>query len=241
MTTCYDSTTPSQIPADAPIVAGYIDGLYAWKPADWARFSGQHVTITVFGAAGAQVADVERGDLTPQQGADWARRELAAGRRPTIYSDRSTWPTVVGLLGAEARLVSWWAADPTGTPHLVPGSACTQYAWNQLGQTGGKNVDISVTNGVWPGTITPVPPTPSAPKKPVAVAIEACSTGGYWIAAADGGVFAYGGAPFHGSLGGKTLSAPIVDIAASGAGYYLVGADGAVYAFNCTYYGGTNQ
>jgi hypothetical protein len=64
---------------------------------------------------------------------------------------------------------------------------------------------------------------------------------GYWIAAADGGVFAYGSAPFYGSLGGKTLSAPIIDIAACGSGYYLIGADGAVYAFNCTYFGGTNQ
>jgi hypothetical protein len=144
MTTCYDSTSPDQIPADAPIVAGYIDGLYAWSAAQWARFPGQHVTITVFGAAGARVADVERGDLTPAQGADWARREIAAGRRPTIYSDRSTWPEVIKLLGSQALQVDWWAADPTGTSHLVPGSVCTQYAWNSLGQTGGLNVDISL-------------------------------------------------------------------------------------------------
>ena len=237
MTTCYDSTTPSQIPTSAPIVAGYIDGLYKWSAADWARFPGQHVTISVFGAAGAQVADVERGDLTPQQGANWARAEIAAGRRPTIYSDKSTWPTVVQMLGADARLVDWWAADPTGTPHLVPGSVCTQYAWNSLGQTNGANVDVSVTNGTWPGIFVPV--TPKTPAR-VGLALSPDAKG-YWIAAADGGVFSYGSARFHGSMGGKVLSAPIVGITACGDGYYLMGADGAVYAFNCSYFGGANQ
>jgi hypothetical protein len=30
--------------------------------------------------------------------------------------------------------------------------------------------------------------------------------GGYWVAAADGGVFSYGGAPFYGSLGNVHLN-----------------------------------
>jgi hypothetical protein len=36
---------------------------------------------------------------------------------------------------------------------------------------------------------------------------------GYWLAAADGGVFTFGSAPFEGSMGGKPMNAPIVGIA----------------------------
>ena len=48
------------------------------------------------------------------------------------------------------------------------------------------------------------------------------------LVAADGGVFAFGDAVFEGSLGGRTLSAPITAIALSptGDGYWLVGSDG---------------
>lgn len=36
---------------------------------------------------------------------------------------------------------------------------------------------------------------------------------GYWLAAADGGVFSFGSAPFEGSMGGHTMDAPVVGIA----------------------------
>ena len=55
---------------------------------------------------------------------------------------------------------------------------------------------------------------------------------GYWLAGADGGIFAFN-APFSGSMGGKPLNAPMVGIArsGSGAGYWMVGADGGVFGF----------
>ena len=34
--------------------------------------------------------------------------------------------------------------------------------------------------------------------------------GGYWLVGADGGIFAFGDASFHGSTGGQPLNAPIV-------------------------------
>ncbi len=43
---------------------------------------------------------------------------------------------------------------------------------------------------------------------------------GYWLVAADGGVFAYGDAAFAGSMGGTHLNAPIVGIAGNGDGGY---------------------
>jgi hypothetical protein len=67
----------------------------------------------------------------------------------------------------------------------------------------------------------------------VAVAgVANAGAGGYWVATADGGVFSYG-APFYGSMGGTTLNAPIVGIAATPdhGGYWLVAADGGVFAF----------
>ncbi len=35
---------------------------------------------------------------------------------------------------------------------------------------------------------------------------------GYWLAAADGGVFSFGDAGFYGSMGDQHLNAPIVGI-----------------------------
>ena len=48
---------------------------------------------------------------------------------------------------------------------------------------------------------------------------------GYWLAAADGGVFTFGDAGFSGSMGGKPLSAPVVGMASTpdGGGYWLAG------------------
>ena len=56
---------------------------------------------------------------------------------------------------------------------------------------------------------------------------------GYWEAASDGGVFAFGDAPYLGSMGGRPLAAPIVGLAPTpdGGGYWEVASDGGVFAF----------
>ena len=54
--------------------------------------------------------------------------------------------------------------------------------------------------------------------------------GGYWLVAADGGIFNYGDAAFSGSAGSLPLAAPIVGMAAGpGGGYWLVARDGGVF------------
>jgi SpoIID/LytB domain protein len=57
--------------------------------------------------------------------------------------------------------------------------------------------------------------------------------GGYWMVAQDGGVFSFGNAVFHGSMGGKHLNAPIVGMWASvdHGGYWLVASDGGMFSF----------
>jgi len=65
---------------------------------------------------------------------------------------------------------------------------------------------------------------------------------GYWLVASDGGIFAFGDAPFYGSTGALRLNKPIVGMAAtpSGRGYWLVASDGGIFAFgDAPFYGST--
>jgi uncharacterized membrane protein YgdD (TMEM256/DUF423 family) len=73
------------------------------------------------------------------------------------------------------------------------------------------------------------------------VGIASPRTGnGAWVVAADGGVFTYGTATFHGSLGAIRLNQPVVGMAATptGLGYWLVASDGGVFSFgDATFHG----
>ena len=62
---------------------------------------------------------------------------------------------------------------------------------------------------------------------------------GYWLVAADGGIFAFGDALFHGSMGGLSLTQPMVGIAADATtgGYWTVSADGGIFAFDTPFFG----
>jgi hypothetical protein len=61
---------------------------------------------------------------------------------------------------------------------------------------------------------------------------------GYWLAAADGGVFALGSATFYGSAVGLHPVAPVVGMAASPTGgYWLVASDGGVFSFGAPFFG----
>jgi hypothetical protein len=92
--------------------------------------------------------------------------------------------------------------------------------------------------------------TVEAPKPigaPMATAPFACilvhKDGGYLEIGEDGGVFAWGGAPFFGSLGGVALNGPIIDAAWTPdyGGYYLIGRDGGIFAFGNAHHQGNAQ
>ncbi len=56
---------------------------------------------------------------------------------------------------------------------------------------------------------------------------------GYWLVAADGGIFAYGDTQFYGSAGSLRLNQPIVGMSVTpdGGGYTLVATDGGVFNY----------
>jgi hypothetical protein len=80
--------------------------------------------------------------------------------------------------------------------------------------------------------------------KPIVGMAATPTGGGYWLVASDGGIFAFGDAPFKGSTGAITLNRPIVGMAptASGQGYWLVASDGGIFAFgDATFNGSTGN
>jgi hypothetical protein len=79
--------------------------------------------------------------------------------------------------------------------------------------------------------------------KPAAVGIAADpnTRSGYWVVTAQGNVYNHGGAPWYGSMAGKSLPAPVVGIAATPGrgGYWLVTSKGNVYNFGAGWHGST--
>jgi hypothetical protein len=78
------------------------------------------------------------------------------------------------------------------------------------------------------------------PFPPPIVAMSATPDGaGYWLVAADGGVFTFGSAHFFGSAGGIALNHPIVAMAPNqkAGGYWLVATDGGVFAYGTPFDG----
>lgn len=132
--TMYDSTTPSAVPAHQPI-AVYSTGSYAASP----NQLGSAGPVTWIDTTGsnyhASVLDVEPGDATAQQAASWAFHRLQANPSGVarIYTYLSGWAAVQsaihGLPGWMQSHVHYWIADPTGAPHIVPGSYATQWNW----------------------------------------------------------------------------------------------------------------
>ena len=106
-------------------------------------------------------------------------------------------------------------------------------------------VDTSGTHDLvfsWDQELASIPGAPGGAGllAPAIAMVAVPGGGGYWMAAADGGVFTFGDAPFYQSMAGQALAAPIVGMAATpdGKGYWLVASDGGIFAFgDAGYYG----
>ena len=56
---------------------------------------------------------------------------------------------------------------------------------------------------------------------------------GYWLVAADGGIFAFQ-ADFKGSMGSARLNKPVTGMVRAGSDYLMVGEDGGLFDFSGT-------
>lgn len=145
----YDSTDATAIPADAEMVAGYVDGRFVWPQAWWDRFpNATKVRIAVFASTNdGTVLDVENGDATPAQAPRWLQNRLAAGEsRPTIYCSRDARDAVeAACQGIQHDL---WIGTLDGTEN-IPGTVAVQYAGTAITHA---DFDLSiVTDDTWPG------------------------------------------------------------------------------------------
>jgi len=141
----YDSTNPFDIPQTAEMVAGYIDGVYVWPPAGWARFAGAkqwRIAVSPFTNAG-NVLDVEAGAAAPSQAPGWVTMRRAAGIAPIIYVQASSWASV-RLAFAAQRVPEpfYWIASYDGDPTIPAGAIAKQYA-DQALIAGHPHYDLS--------------------------------------------------------------------------------------------------
>lgn len=148
------------------MVAGYLDGAYAWPEAAWQNWpTAVHVRITVFAHdAFGDVLDVETGDATPAQAPGWLIARRSQGAFPSVYCNASTWPSVRAAIQAAGLLeppyfIAQYDGDPTIPPDWqAAGCVAKQY---QGGMT--APYDLSSVLDHWPG----IDPTVYPPLPPV--------------------------------------------------------------------------
>lgn len=144
----YDAVTATNVPKDAKIVAGYINGKYQSYPDLVREFPDAiHVSIAVSADADAQVLDCENFDASPEQCPAWAERQRARGQIPTVYMNASTWPAVRSAFVAQkVSEPNYWVANYDGIAEVPAGAIAKQY---QGGMT--APYDISAVVDFWPG------------------------------------------------------------------------------------------
>jgi hypothetical protein len=122
---------------------------------------------------------------------------------------------------------------------LSPGTYSLVLHSTPLGPPQGADYALPIQTLTVPGSYQ------ATPGYPLAVDQTPGTAGGLVEAGADGGVFIFGDAPYHGSAAGLHLRSPVVGIATSpiGGGYWLVASDGGIfsYGYGARFFGSTGR
>lgn len=154
-TVMFDSVDLSQIPENAPAVAGYVGG--AWPTFNQLRARFPHayrLSIAVSASEDAVCLDVEPGDAELGQVVSWINAQRARSvKRPVIYSSASGMDAVVRALsdaGIGRESVRLWSAHYTFSPHLCGPHSCGEVRSTTVDATQwtdkalGRNLDQSL-------------------------------------------------------------------------------------------------
>ena len=147
-----------------------------------------------------------------------------------VQSGARVWATQVFM---EAPADSLVVPSSTGCgPSAPAGPAATGSGWYRLATADGATYAFGAAAGL----------ARVAAAAPVVAMAAAPGGAGTWTVAANGAVYAHGGAPHLGSADARPLNQPVVGMAASpsGRGYWLVARDGGIFSFgDARFFGST--
>lgn len=194
----YDSDVAADIPADAQMVAGYLD---IWSAEEWARFPhAVKVHIARFDWLNGDVLDVESTLATPGQAPAWVQRQRARGSTPCVYTSASNWQACRDAFAAAAVPEPlWWIASyqSPNDPSIPAGAIAHQYASPAYGS--GGHWDLSTVVDYWPGVDPDPPPRPHRRKRSMFDPIYIGTPSGHYVVDSDGQAQAVQSGPTDGS------------------------------------------
>ncbi len=163
----------------------------------------------------------------------------------SIAGSASTVTTTGAQFADDLGLKSSWFTITAFSP---AGVTLTGHGWGHgigMGQWGALGYAIGQDNGDGNYTWQQIVSHFYAPATIASLgSLADGGTGGYWLDAADGGVFSFGNATYLGSMGGRPLNRPIVGMAATPDhnGYWQVASDGGIFSFgDAAFYGSTGS
>jgi hypothetical protein len=150
LVTIYDSAA-GMWPLDTKYALVYIDGQFSQFAAAKKRIpKAWLIQATVEGQPGVALFDCENAGQA-FAAVTWAAKEVAINRRPTIYCNRTTRPTVaiaLSKLGLSfVHDVDWFCANPDGVAEVPAGAVAKQYRWGP--SAGALSFDVSVALPSW--------------------------------------------------------------------------------------------